>query len=80
MSRSGGEGASPRPHLARRGPMPIMIWVAIILEGALEDWPSFGVLLAMQFLNSGAVPAPLLDRRKAARERVVVCRRKAVYS
>lgn len=33
------------------GPMPIMIWIAVGLEAGLRDWPSFGVLLAMQLVN-----------------------------
>ena len=34
------------------GPMPIMIWVAIIIEGAMKHWPDFGILFALQLLNS----------------------------
>eukprot|EP00743_Colponemidia_sp_Colp-15_P005755 GILK01006186.1.p1 GENE.GILK01006186.1~~GILK01006186.1.p1 ORF type:complete len:1042 (-),score=202.42 GILK01006186.1:164-3166(-) len=33
------------------GPMPIMIWIAVLLEGAQTNWLDFGVLLALQFLN-----------------------------
>lgn len=34
-------------------PMPCMIWVAIIVEGVLENWPDFGILCALQFINGG---------------------------
>ena len=33
------------------GPMPIMIWIACIVEVIEEDWPDFGVLLALQLIN-----------------------------
>ena len=33
------------------GPMPCMIWIAIIIEGARQDYPDFGVLLFLQFIN-----------------------------
>ena len=39
------------------GPMPIMIWIAMILElvqaaqGATDHWTDFGVLLVLQVLN-----------------------------
>eukprot|EP00899_Mesostigma_viride_P020054 jgi/Mesvir1/2804/Mv13910-RA.2 len=32
-------------------PMPIMVWIALITEAALENWPDFGVLLFLQLLN-----------------------------
>ena len=31
--------------------MPCMIWIAIIIEGAIQNWPDFGILLALQFIN-----------------------------
>jgi H+-transporting ATPase len=31
--------------------MPIMIWVAIVVEGALEAWLDFGILCALQAIN-----------------------------
>jgi H+-transporting ATPase len=34
-------------------PMPIMIWIAAIVEGAIENFPDFGILLAIQFINAG---------------------------
>lgn len=34
------------------GPMPIMIWIAIIIEGAIQNWPDMGVLLGIQFINA----------------------------
>lgn len=33
------------------GPMPIMIWLAMFVEILEEDWPDFGVLLALQLIN-----------------------------
>ena len=33
------------------GPMPIIIWIAIIVEGVVGDWPSFAVLWALQLIN-----------------------------
>ena len=33
------------------GPMPIMIWVAIIVEFINTDWPDFAVLLFLQVIN-----------------------------
>ena len=34
-------------------PMPIMIWIAAIVEVAIENYPDFGILLAIQFINAG---------------------------
>lgn len=33
--------------------MPMMIWCAVAIEGAIENWPDFGILLALQFINGG---------------------------
>lgn len=33
-------------------PMPLIIWVAIIIEIGLQNWPDVGVLLAIQFINA----------------------------
>ena len=33
------------------GPMPCMIWLAIIVEGIEADWPDFIVLFALQLVN-----------------------------
>jgi len=33
------------------GPMPCMIWLAIIVEAISGDWPDFGVLMVLQVLN-----------------------------
>lgn len=33
------------------GPMPIMIWIAILVEFLNADWPDFGVLLFLQIVN-----------------------------
>ena len=34
-------------------PMPIMIWIAAIVEVIIENYPDFGILLAIQFINAG---------------------------
>lgn len=34
-------------------PMPLMIWVAAIIEVAIGNYPDFGILLAIQFINAG---------------------------
>mmetsp|Transcript_3547 Transcript_3547/g.7588 ORF Transcript_3547/g.7588 Transcript_3547/m.7588 type:complete len:891 (-) Transcript_3547:168-2840(-) len=34
------------------GPMPIAIWIAVIIEFALENWPDGGILLFIQFANA----------------------------
>jgi H+-transporting ATPase len=34
------------------GPMPCMIWLAILVEAITRDWADFGVLLTLQILNS----------------------------
>eukprot|EP00758_Cryptobia_borreli_P016204 Tbor_TRINITY_DN6086_c1_g1::TRINITY_DN6086_c1_g1_i4::g.10259::m.10259/K01535/PMA1, PMA2; H+-transporting ATPase len=34
------------------GPMPIAIWIAIIIEFALEKYPDAGILLVIQFANA----------------------------
>lgn len=34
-------------------PMPIMIWIAAIVEGAIQNWADMGILLAIQFINAG---------------------------
>ena len=34
------------------GPMPIAIWIACIIEFALENWPDGGILLGIQFANA----------------------------
>ena len=33
-------------------PMPIMIWIAAIVEAAIENYPDFGILIAIQFINA----------------------------
>ena len=33
-------------------PMPCMIWCAIIIEAAIQDWLDFGILLALQLINA----------------------------
>jgi H+-transporting ATPase len=33
-------------------PMPIMIWIAALIEGAIQDWPDMSILLAIQFINA----------------------------
>jgi H+-transporting ATPase len=34
------------------GPMPIALWIAIVIEFALENYPDAGILLAIQFGNA----------------------------
>jgi len=34
------------------GPMPIMIWIAIIIEAAITNWIDMGILLFIQFANA----------------------------
>ncbi|KAG1661528.1 hypothetical protein FOA52_000038 [Chlamydomonas sp. UWO 241] len=33
-------------------PMPIMIWIAAIIEAAIQNWADFGILMAIQFINA----------------------------
>jgi len=33
-------------------PMPIMIWIAAVVEGAIENFPDMGILLGIQMLNA----------------------------
>ena len=33
-------------------PMPIMIWIAIIVEGAIQNWSDFGILFSIQMINA----------------------------
>lgn len=33
-------------------PMPIMIWIAVIIEAAIQNWIDMGILLAIQFINA----------------------------
>lgn len=32
-------------------PMPLMIWVAILIEAIIQSWPDFGILLFIQIAN-----------------------------
>lgn len=34
------------------GPMPIMLWFAIIIELAIRNWADFAILLVIQFVNA----------------------------
>ena len=34
------------------GPMPIMLWFAIIIEVAIQNWADFAILLVIQFVNA----------------------------
>lgn len=34
-------------------PMPIMIWLAIIIEAAIQSWDDFAILFFIQFANAG---------------------------
>lgn len=33
-------------------PMPIMIWIAVIVEAAIQNWSDFGILLGIQIINA----------------------------
>lgn len=33
-------------------PMPIMLWIAALVEGAIQNWPDMGILLMIQFVNA----------------------------
>jgi hypothetical protein len=35
-----------------KGPMPIMIWIAIVVEAAIQNWLDMGILLGIQFINA----------------------------
>ena len=35
-----------------RAPMPIMIWIAIVIEAAITNWIDMGILLVIQFTNA----------------------------
>lgn len=37
------------------GPMPIMIWIALIVEILDKQWPDVVVLLILQFVNGKCV-------------------------
>eukprot|EP01116_Phalansterium_solitarium_P005452 TRINITY_DN170_c0_g1_i1.p1 TRINITY_DN170_c0_g1~~TRINITY_DN170_c0_g1_i1.p1 ORF type:complete len:1049 (-),score=200.83 TRINITY_DN170_c0_g1_i1:289-3435(-) len=34
------------------GPMPIMIWIAIIIEAGIQNFPDMGILIGIQFINA----------------------------
>lgn len=42
----------PSVNLQLTGPMPIMIWLAIIIEFAIQNWLDGGILLFIQFANA----------------------------
>lgn len=33
-------------------PMPIMIWIAVVIEAAIMNWADMGILLGIQFINA----------------------------
>lgn len=33
-------------------PMPIMIWIAALIEGIIQNWADFGILIGIQFVNA----------------------------
>eukprot|EP00292_Cryptomonas_paramecium_P001673 CAMPEP_0113686260 /NCGR_PEP_ID=MMETSP0038_2-20120614/15178_1 /TAXON_ID=2898 /ORGANISM="Cryptomonas paramecium" /LENGTH=1123 /DNA_ID=CAMNT_0000606537 /DNA_START=21 /DNA_END=3392 /DNA_ORIENTATION=- /assembly_acc=CAM_ASM_000170 len=35
------------------GPMPIMLWIAALIEGVIENFADMGILLGIQFINAG---------------------------
>ncbi len=34
------------------GPMPIMLWIAIIIEAVIGNYADMGILLGIQFINA----------------------------
>jgi hypothetical protein len=34
-------------------PMPVMIWIAVVIEAAIQNYIDMGILLAIQFINAG---------------------------
>ena len=32
--------------------MPIMIWIAVVVEAGIQNWIDFGILLFIQFANA----------------------------
>lgn len=40
------------PCLQLYQPMPIMIWIAAIVEAVIENWADFGILMGIQFINA----------------------------
>jgi hypothetical protein len=40
--------------------MPMMIWVAVVVEIALQAWVDFAILLALQMINGFVGTQPLL--------------------
>jgi H+-transporting ATPase len=34
------------------GPMPCMIWIAIIVEAAIQNWIDMGILIGIQLANA----------------------------
>ena len=33
-------------------PMPVMIWIAVIIEAGIQNWPDMAILLVIQFANA----------------------------
>ncbi|CAM9419595.1 unnamed protein product, partial [Phaeothamnion confervicola] len=45
------EKGKPKWKIFFTAPMPCMIWVAIVIEAALQNWPDLGILCALQSIN-----------------------------
>ncbi len=48
-------------------PMPMMLWVASIVEGVIENYVDMGILLGIQASSAVAKAAPLFNRRPRIR-------------
>lgn len=46
-------------------PMPCMIWVACLVEIAIEDWTDFFILLSLQLINASVSLCALLQVSRA---------------
>ncbi|KAL4448940.1 hypothetical protein ABPG77_007657 [Micractinium sp. CCAP 211/92] len=63
------------------GPMPIMIWLAIIIEFAIQNWIDAGILLGIQFANATlgwyetTKAADAVSALKAALKPLATCKR-----
>lgn len=61
-------------------PMPCMIWVACLVEIAIEDWTDFFILLSLQLINASVSLCAFMSPRRAARMHVsslLLCRHRA---
>eukprot|EP01116_Phalansterium_solitarium_P007555 TRINITY_DN202_c0_g1_i4.p1 TRINITY_DN202_c0_g1~~TRINITY_DN202_c0_g1_i4.p1 ORF type:complete len:804 (+),score=375.80 TRINITY_DN202_c0_g1_i4:102-2513(+) len=67
------------------GPMPIMIWISIIIEAAIQNVPDMAILLAIQFINAGigfyesAKAGDAVAALKASLKPSATCKRDGVW-